>query len=64
MKHTYLTLLLLLCYLQQTLFSQQLTAFDEQAFRTMSPSERYRFVHDVSFSELDSAATAKLLLTR
>lgn len=24
----------------------------------MSPSERYRFVHDVSFSELDSAATA------
>lgn len=61
LKHIYHTLLLLLCCLQQTLFAQQLPAFDEQAFRAMSPSERYRFVHDVSFSELDSAGTAAIV---
>ena len=47
-----LLFLLFTCCLYQ--IGQGQTGFDEQAFRSMSPAERYQFVKDIGFWDMDS----------
>lgn len=53
------TLLLICCCLPPV--GAQPSKLDEQAFRAMSDAERYRFVHDFSFSKMDSTAVCDVL---
>ncbi len=52
--------LLLLCCLQRMAHAQPPT-LDEPAFRALSASERYRFVYEFSFAQMDSATAHHVL---
>lgn len=51
--------LLLSCFQNSASYAQQ--GWEEEAFRAMSDAERFRFVHDQPFGEMDSAALTKAL---
>ncbi len=53
-KLRYLFILLLILCLNWPATAQ--SGLDERAFRSLSPAERYRFIHDFPLLELDSAA--------
>ncbi len=58
-QHRFYIVVLICCW--QQFAPAQPPALDEAAFRSLSAAGRYRFVHDFSFSNLDSAATATIL---
>ncbi len=54
-RYEHFALLLICCLLGRIAFAQS-PSLDERAFRAMSDAERYRFVHDFSFSKMDTTA--------
>ncbi len=58
LRYFQLFALLLLCCSQCPAHAESL---DEQTFRAMSPCERYRFVHDFSFAQMDSVTAHHVL---
>jgi tetratricopeptide (TPR) repeat protein len=59
-RYKRITLFLICCLLGRIALAQS-PSLDERAFRAMSDAERYRFVHDFSFTKFDSAAAHQVL---